>query len=335
MANIFLSHCSVDKTDARRLAADLKELGHQVFFDEWDIAAGKCIVTEVQRGLEAADCVVIILTPNAVRSAWVEREWKAKYWDAIPSKVGSVFPALFQDCEVPTLLRSIKYADFRTSYLQGMRELSTGLGAVHAAVVPRIGTGESASVAAKPQFDTAMSAVSALSDRSRPLSQIVPSVIELARRLGDSELVDVATYFLLGDDHELSASKSIDDMPPYKRIHLVDLYICKTGRLNPNFMGFTSAASMLQMAQSDPNFVFRRLIMPLPIVDIEERVATMKKDAICALDIPMSSLARDPKNPDHKLAGYFSQDSWTNMLLGIRRHLLAMLRKHLRGNVLE
>jgi hypothetical protein len=34
-----------------------------------------------------------------------------------------ILPALLEDCEVPTILVDIKYADFRESYLDGFRQI--------------------------------------------------------------------------------------------------------------------------------------------------------------------------------------------------------------------
>ena len=115
MARVFLSHSSKDKPFVRRLAEDLVAMGHEPWLDEWKIKVGECVVTNVERGISDADCVVLVLTPDAVSSGWVEREWKAKYWNEISQRRTFVLPALAKACEIPALLQTRKYADFRKS----------------------------------------------------------------------------------------------------------------------------------------------------------------------------------------------------------------------------
>lgn len=81
MASIFLSHSSKDADVARQLANDLKQQGHKVWLDEWEIHVGECIPTKIEQGIGAAGFLIVLLSRHAVESAWVEREWKAAYWD--------------------------------------------------------------------------------------------------------------------------------------------------------------------------------------------------------------------------------------------------------------
>jgi hypothetical protein len=124
MANVFLSHSSQDKDFVRRLADDLRDLGHEPWLDEWKIRVGDCIVSKIQEGLAQADYVVLVLTPEAVASGWVDREWKAAYWSEISEKRVIVLPVLLRLCELPPLLRTKKYADFTQSHELGLTLLS-------------------------------------------------------------------------------------------------------------------------------------------------------------------------------------------------------------------
>lgn len=124
---IFISHSSKDKQYAKWLAVDLANAGHKPWLDEWDIKAGESIPKKINDGIRDSDFVVVVLTDNAVKSNWVEREWHAKYWDEIQQGMVRVVPALFSDCTIPTLLKMKKYADFRHSYSDGFEDLVLAL----------------------------------------------------------------------------------------------------------------------------------------------------------------------------------------------------------------
>lgn len=123
MAKIFLSHSSKDKRFVKKLAIDLLKYGHDVWLDEWEIRVGDCIVSGIEGGIADSDFAVVILTNNSVQSGWVDREWKAKYWTEVNRGEVLVLPVLLEDCEVPTLLQTKKYADFRSDYNQGLHNL--------------------------------------------------------------------------------------------------------------------------------------------------------------------------------------------------------------------
>lgn len=127
MASLFLSHSSHDKEFARKLSADLRELGHQPWLDEWEIRVGDCIISAIETGIERADYVIIVLSRNSVASGWVEREWKSKYWQEIEDARTRVLPVLIEDCEIPVLLKTKKYADFRLNHSVGLASLAAGI----------------------------------------------------------------------------------------------------------------------------------------------------------------------------------------------------------------
>jgi hypothetical protein len=129
-ASIFLSHSSKDKWFVNRLAVDLTHLGHRVWLDEWEIHIGESIPTKISAGLDMADFIAVVLTEHAVASKWVEREWQVKYWDEIEKNKTSVLPLLVEDCKIPALLRTRKYADFRTDYSPALKSVAAALEAL-------------------------------------------------------------------------------------------------------------------------------------------------------------------------------------------------------------
>lgn len=124
---IFISHSSKDKTIARWIGVDLANLGYRPWLDEWEIRVGESIPTKISQGLDNCDAVVLLLSPHAVESGWVEREWQAKYWDEVSENSIKVIPVLLSECTIPTLLKMKRYADFRQDPAGALREISEAL----------------------------------------------------------------------------------------------------------------------------------------------------------------------------------------------------------------
>ena len=72
MAKVFLSHSSGDQDEVRRLAIDLRELGIEVWLDEWEIGVGDSISQRIEQGLRDSHFLAVWLTRAAVASGWVE-----------------------------------------------------------------------------------------------------------------------------------------------------------------------------------------------------------------------------------------------------------------------
>lgn len=120
---IFISHSSKDKPFARWIGTDLKAAGHSPWLDEWAIKVGESIPAKISEGIKDADFVIVILSSHAVNSNWVEREWQNKYWDEVSKGKIQVLPVLYKDCEIPELLKTKRYADFRNSYNDGLEDI--------------------------------------------------------------------------------------------------------------------------------------------------------------------------------------------------------------------
>ncbi|WP_259461679.1 toll/interleukin-1 receptor domain-containing protein [Enterobacter sp. R1(2018)] len=102
---------------------DLEAQGYIPWLDEWDIRVGESIPERISSGLQEADFILVILSSNSVGSKWVEREWQTKYWSEIEKGKIVVLPLLLQECVIPELLRTKKYADFRFDFNKGLNDL--------------------------------------------------------------------------------------------------------------------------------------------------------------------------------------------------------------------
>jgi hypothetical protein len=123
MPSVFISHSSKDKAFARHLATEMRRCGVQVWFDEWDIRVGSAIHFTLTEGIDKSDFVVVVLTPAALESPWVEREWRYACTRESEGKDIAVIPVLLEICVLPLPLREKKYADFTGSQSDGFFSL--------------------------------------------------------------------------------------------------------------------------------------------------------------------------------------------------------------------
>jgi hypothetical protein len=72
---VFLSYAQADKDTARYIADALKRSGVSTLFDEWELQLGDSIVQHIERGVESSDFVLVLLSPAAVQSHWIQKEW--------------------------------------------------------------------------------------------------------------------------------------------------------------------------------------------------------------------------------------------------------------------
>ncbi|MBI1928303.1 toll/interleukin-1 receptor domain-containing protein [Candidatus Poribacteria bacterium] len=125
MSKIFLSHSSADKDFVERLANDLVNNDYRVWFDKWEIKIGDNIVEQINSGISESDYLAFIISKSSVESRWVINEWTAMFVGAVNQRSAKILPILIEDCEIPPILRSYRYADFRdhNSYQSTLKEL--------------------------------------------------------------------------------------------------------------------------------------------------------------------------------------------------------------------
>lgn len=127
MVSVFISHSSRDSEVALRLAQDLKQNGHDIWLDKWSIHVGESISASIEQGLENASFLLLLLSRHGVASSWVEREWRAAYWNEVDTKGVRVLPVLLEPCSIPQLLRDKKYIALFPDYAQGLQEILSAL----------------------------------------------------------------------------------------------------------------------------------------------------------------------------------------------------------------
>ena len=72
--DVFISYSSKDKDFARLLDKKLRATGLKPFFDDRDIPWGGSIPLSIENALDNSKNLIIILSPDAVESEWVDLE---------------------------------------------------------------------------------------------------------------------------------------------------------------------------------------------------------------------------------------------------------------------
>lgn len=70
----FLSHSGGDRNLATALKTRLEAVGVELYLAEHDLQPGRLLSTKVQQAIERSHCVVVLLTPAAADSAFVQQE---------------------------------------------------------------------------------------------------------------------------------------------------------------------------------------------------------------------------------------------------------------------
>lgn len=325
MARVFLSHSSKDKTFVRRLAEDLAAMGHEPWLDEWEIRVGECIVTKVEHGIAEADCVVLVLTPNAVASGWVDREWKAKYWTEIEGNKTFVLPVMVEDCVVPVLLHTRKYADFRKSFAIGFHELAVAIGKP---LIKATSSDEPSDVL--PHGDSRSTALLAkVHARQAPLAACIAEALQIASMQTESNL-------RLFCERELSgyAGLMLDkDAPQFPRYRLVRTFCSLDAQVNFGYFGWgESGANIIRMLEGDPeNFTQVTTFMPQPISEVEQLAERDGSKGVLHWTRSLGDLTPGAATPDHPVQFYASGDTFRVILEAARSELTRLLLASLPG----
>jgi hypothetical protein len=120
MKKLFVSYSHKDKAFAGRLVADLRQSRFRVWWDDHELKIGESIVDRVSQGIRDADYLITILSPESVASRWSHEELRQAESLRLSGTSGlRVLPVLYRDCEVPTFLLGILYADFRDDAVYG------------------------------------------------------------------------------------------------------------------------------------------------------------------------------------------------------------------------
>jgi len=105
------------------LADSIRNAGHEVWLDAWEIEVGDSIVEQIQEGLSRADYVVLCLSSGGVMSEWMSREWMSSLARQLNDQSVKLLPAQLTGVRLPEIIADIKSADLVTDWSKGLADL--------------------------------------------------------------------------------------------------------------------------------------------------------------------------------------------------------------------
>jgi hypothetical protein len=150
MHDIFISYSHGDKSLVRRLVNDLRLAAVDVWIDEAEINIGEPFLTKIERGLDGARFVAVIMSARALGSQWVLREVRFAKQLLENGKITRILPVLIDDSDPIPELQDLNYIDMRPSYYDAFDRLISILDGI------------------TPAYITAKGAVSRIKSESNP-----------------------------------------------------------------------------------------------------------------------------------------------------------------------
>lgn len=104
---VFVSHSSADTAFSQILVRSLREKGAEVWFDQDNLASGP-LRRAVETALETAQHFIVVMSPDAMKSTWVEEETDAALHLLRRGRLKTFLPIVVRQCEIPLLLERYK-----------------------------------------------------------------------------------------------------------------------------------------------------------------------------------------------------------------------------------
>ncbi len=129
---VFVSHHHSPDEDrfTARLVADLEAAGADVWVDTAGIASDD-FVKKISEGLTGRQWLVLVMTPEAVASPWVQREVNAALNEHTAGRMLGVLPLMMQPCQeqnLPMLWRTLYRYDATRDYVTARNGILQALG---------------------------------------------------------------------------------------------------------------------------------------------------------------------------------------------------------------
>lgn len=121
--NIFISYSHQDKNIADVIADRLKNEGHDIWIDSWNIRAGDNILKKMNEGLKKADALILLVSNNSLNSKSVMSEFSAIAFGELSNKTRRVIPVIIDKCQVPNYLSQYLYIDLTIDFESGIEKL--------------------------------------------------------------------------------------------------------------------------------------------------------------------------------------------------------------------
>jgi TIR domain-containing protein len=127
MAAVFVSHRLADGHIAEQLAVELRDRGHQVWLDAWEIGLGDSIVEKMDQGLAVSAYLVLCYSAAGSTNSWMGREWMSALARQLDGAGVRILPVRLTGGSPPAILADVKYADLTVDWAAGVAALCTAI----------------------------------------------------------------------------------------------------------------------------------------------------------------------------------------------------------------
>ena len=128
--DVFLSHHSGDKPWVIALKAALVGRGVRVWLDQDEIRPGDLFIDALEQGVLVSRSVAVIVSPESLKSAWVEEEYQRALALSTSSRPElRIIPCLLRNAILPGFLGNRHWVDFRdaSSFENRVDDLCRGI----------------------------------------------------------------------------------------------------------------------------------------------------------------------------------------------------------------
>lgn len=128
--DVFVSYNGDDREWAEQFASELRELGVRVWFDQWELKAGRTWLDALETALQESAAVVILIGKSGL-GPWEQVELRQALSQLVQHRC-PVIPIILPDVErleLPPFLQQCHYIDYRDgqTYLRRMEKLVLGI----------------------------------------------------------------------------------------------------------------------------------------------------------------------------------------------------------------
>jgi DNA-binding CsgD family transcriptional regulator len=109
---ILISYDESDTPFATWLSDSLRALGHQVWTRREDMVGGASTFDSIQKALDDSDIMLLLVTPNSLRSRRVKSEWTYFFCECEKPLIPLLVEPLTPPLKINFMLASLQYVDF-------------------------------------------------------------------------------------------------------------------------------------------------------------------------------------------------------------------------------
>src|SRR5262245_935731 len=117
--NIFMSYSRREVGFVDDLTDRLEKEGYKVWLDYRSLVPGTPWVEQINRGVDEAQVILLVVSKAAIASRYVELEWQR----VLTETNKRIILLIFEAVDLPPELEKFEWVDFRGNYEAGIKEL--------------------------------------------------------------------------------------------------------------------------------------------------------------------------------------------------------------------